>query len=64
MALDRFAVPMDPNTPPRLIPLAGWSNHPQGWSIHDLVVEPGFAGALVVEGDAVKIHYRRFEHPE
>jgi 4'-phosphopantetheinyl transferase len=48
--LDRFAVRLRPAVPPRLAWSAIDNSDPRRWSLHRLVIAPGFVASLAVEG--------------
>ena len=57
--LDRFDVSLEPGKPARILRVADVAGSACGWTLHDLDLEPGFVGAVVV-GDQVTLRAR---HP-
>jgi len=54
--LDQFDVSLAPSEPAALLETAEGSREARRWSLHDLSPAPGYAGALVVEGQGSKLH--------
>jgi 4'-phosphopantetheinyl transferase len=50
LALDRFAVSLDPTGPAALLHVADATGEPSRWALRDLQPGPGYAAALAVEG--------------
>ena len=48
--LDAFSVAVDPREPPGLLDVAGDPGEAARWSIRDLDLGPGYAGAVMAEG--------------
>jgi 4'-phosphopantetheinyl transferase len=48
--LDSFSVSVDPREPPGLLDIAGDPDEAARWSIDDLDIGPGYAGAVMAEG--------------
>jgi 4'-phosphopantetheinyl transferase len=48
--LDGFSVAVDPREPPGLLEVAGDPGEAARWSIRDLDMGPGYAGAVMAEG--------------
>ena len=61
--LAEVSVTLRPGDPPRLLSLSGDARAAERWTLFDLSVEPGFAGAVVVE-DRAELHYHDFAEIE
>lgn len=55
LPLDRFDVSLSPDEPAALLRVVGDPQEAGRWSVHDLPIDPGHAGAVVVEGASVRL---------
>ena len=58
--LDQFSVSLDTEHPPSLLDVKGMPQELSRWSFFSFTPAPGFAGALVVEGENMRISYWQF----
>jgi 4'-phosphopantetheinyl transferase len=55
LPLDQFEVSLIPNQPAKLLAIHWNPEGVKNWSLHTLEVDPGFVGALAIEGEINKI---------
>lgn len=63
LPLKSFAVALEPAAEPALVWAEGDAAAPRQWTLHALPVGPGYAGAVAVEGPAVRARHWRWQAP-
>ncbi|HEX5837935.1 MAG TPA: 4'-phosphopantetheinyl transferase superfamily protein [Anaerolineales bacterium] len=61
--LQQFDVTLVPGEPARLLSVDGSSEKARRWSMHNLLIAKGYAGALVIEGGDGSLKQHKWEYP-